>query len=101
MTCLPFFRKRRGGIKLDNGDEDTAVAHTSSKEENNEEEENRKEELARQIQEEQEKKKEEKEKKRADDLWSSFMADVKKPTPRTPQSTLLGAGLGSLSSQVA
>lgn len=75
-----FHRKRRGGIKLDekNGDGPSSGITEAAKDEN-EEEANRRKELAEQIAIEEENKKKEKEKKRADELWSSFMSDVKRP----------------------
>ncbi|XP_076469951.1 craniofacial development protein 1-like [Babylonia areolata] len=75
-------RKRKGGIQLEEGEEAPA-------EETNGDTQNT--ELAQRIKEEEEQKKKEKEKKRADDLWSSFLTDVKtttKPSPKVaPAST--------------
>ncbi|CAG5124569.1 unnamed protein product [Candidula unifasciata] len=74
-------RRRKGGIKLEEKDNNAASEGTAQKEVEcgNEEEALRKKELAEQIAAEEGMKKKEKEKKRADDLWSSFMADVKPP----------------------
>lgn len=67
-------RKRKGGIKLE-GEE-------VNKEETEEEIKARKE-LEEKIRLEQHQRKAEQEKKKADDLWSSFMADVgHKPKPK-------------------
>lgn len=74
-----MFRKRRGGIKLQ--DKNSTVSADDSEVIESEEEIKRKKELAEQIAKEEEERKKEKEKKRADDLWSSFMSGVK-PPPR-------------------
>ncbi|KAL8613917.1 hypothetical protein ACOMHN_032907 [Nucella lapillus] len=74
-------RKRKGGIQLE-GEEGTPVAEANGDGENVE--------LAQKIKEEEEQKKAEKEKKRVDDLWSSFLTDVKpqaKPSPKAPQTS--------------
>lgn len=74
-------RKRRGGIRLE-GEEGTPAPETNGDAENAE--------LAQKMKEEEEQKKAEKEKKRADDLWSSFLSDVKpqaKPSPKAPQTS--------------
>lgn len=88
-------RKRKGGIKLDIGE-----AEVTDEQDNvsggDEEEKARKKQLAEEIAKEEEEKKALKEKKKADDLWSSFMSDVK-PLPKKP---VPSSGLGSLSSQV-
>ena len=74
-------RKRKGGIKLENED-DTPAEETTGDTANSE--------LAQKLQEETEQKKAEKEKKRAENLWASFLSDVKphaKPPPKTPQTS--------------
>ncbi|XP_005109892.1 craniofacial development protein 1 [Aplysia californica] len=92
-------RKRRGGIKLDaNESKDTTGEQQNGAEEDDEKEKSRKKELAEEIAREEEEKRKEKEKKRADDLWSSFMSDVK--TVPSKKSTS-GSGLGGLSAQVS
>ena len=87
-----YFRKRKGGIKLE-GQED------ESKEDSKEENEAKKL-LEEQIKQEQEAKKKETEKKRTDSLWSSFLSDVgSRPKPKTATTPKAGS-LGSLSSGV-
>ena len=78
MTII-FFRKRKGGIHLedveeekdtkDSDNDDDALTDTINKEEL-------------------EKKKEEQEKKRADDLWSSFLKDVGPPKKAKPSTSV-------------
>ncbi|GFO49302.1 craniofacial development protein 1-like [Plakobranchus ocellatus] len=91
-------RKRRGGIKLDAKDEETSEEIKKKEIEESEEEAKRRKELAEQAALEEQERQKEKEKKRADDLWSSFLADVK-PTHRKTGNTA-SAGLGSLTAQV-
>ncbi|ESO86510.1 hypothetical protein LOTGIDRAFT_235322 [Lottia gigantea] len=78
-------RKRKGGIKLD--EEKT----TDKNKETEVDEENVK--LAKEIEEEKQKKKEVNEKKKADDLWNSFLTDVK---PSSKKTVTASSGLGSL-----
>ncbi|KAK6174404.1 hypothetical protein SNE40_017689 [Patella caerulea] len=70
-------RKRQGGIKLEN-EECNEEENTTKDEENLK--------LAKEIANEKVAKKVEQEKKRADDLWSSFLSDVKPAPKRTPSS---------------
>lgn len=89
-------RKRKGGIKLDIGEAEVINEEGKSADDDEEEEKARKKQLAEEIAKEEEEKQALKEKKKADDLWSSFMSDVKQ-VPRKPTPS---QGLGSLSSQV-
>ncbi|KAH3778893.1 craniofacial development protein 1-like [Dreissena polymorpha] len=66
-------RKRRGGIKLEDEQEEVGVVEDKNVE------------LQQQIIAEGEAKKEEHAKKRADDLWSSFMSDVGKRPEKKPE----------------
>ncbi len=61
------------------------------------EEQEQKKELEEEIVKEKEHKKEEQQKKKVDDLWASFLSDVKKP-PAKPKAA--SSGLGALSSTV-
>lgn len=70
-------RKRKGGIKLDEQSVETNEEEPGGE---------RNTELAGQIKQETKELKENKEKKRADDLWASFISDVK-PPPKKPSST--------------
>ncbi|XP_046552743.1 craniofacial development protein 1-like isoform X1 [Haliotis rubra] len=79
-------RKRQGGIKLDGEEEPDDPPHGEPESWD----------LMQEIAKEKEAKKEKQEKKRADDLWSSFMSDMKTPPPRKTSST----GLGVLASMV-
>jgi len=89
-------RKRKGGIKLEG--QEAGVSEEQNEED--EEEKARRKELAAQIAKEEEEKKKEKEKKRADDLWASFMSDVK-PINRKPTASGESSGLGALNTQVS
>lgn len=73
LNCVQFFRKRKGGIKLE--EDNNAEEETNGDAENTE--------LAKKIQEEEAAKKAEKEKKKENDLWSRFLCDVK-PAARPP-----------------
>uniref|UniRef100_A0A0B7B2S3 Craniofacial development protein 1 n=1 Tax=Arion vulgaris TaxID=1028688 RepID=A0A0B7B2S3_9EUPU len=88
-------RKRKGGIKLEKVSLEAAA---DTKEEENDEEAERRKQLADQIASEENSKRKEKEKKRADDLWSSFMADVKPPSRNLGPSNSLSSQL-TLSSE--
>lgn len=91
-------RKRRGGIKLDSKDEEQTTEELKKRDdEDNAEEEKRKKELALQAALEEQEKQKVKEKKRADDLWSSFLADVKPVAKKV--SNAASSGLGSLTNQ--
>ena len=84
-----FCRKRKGGIKL----EGETVSEPQEEDTGNKQLE---EEIAKEV----EQKKEELQKKKADDLWSSFMSDVGKVTPKRTTSSSLGslASLNKVSS---
>ena len=73
-------RKRKGGIKL----EGETVSEPQEEDTGNKQLE---EEIAKEV----EQKKEELQKKKADDLWSSFMSDVGKVTPKRTTSSSLGS----------
>ena len=88
--CI-FFRKRQGGIQLDESDATVA----SQSQENGKEEHDYNKELGQQIEKEHATKKEVEEKKKADSLWSDFMNDVGGPKPKPKP---VSGGLGSLSS---
>ena len=75
-----FCRKRKGGIKL----EGETVSEPQEEDTGNKQLE---EEIAKEV----EQKKEELQKKKADDLWSSFMSDVGKVTPKRTTSSSLGS----------
>ncbi|RUS76980.1 hypothetical protein EGW08_015267 [Elysia chlorotica] len=92
-------RKRKGGIKLDAKDEEQTSEEIKKRDsEETAEEEKRKKELAEQAAVEEQEKQKEKEKKRADDLWSSFLSDVKPASRKV--NTPASSGLGSLTTQV-
>ncbi|XP_071091838.1 craniofacial development protein 1-like isoform X1 [Haliotis cracherodii] len=74
-------RKRQGGIKLDGEEETGELPHGEPDSRD----------LMQEIAKEKEAKKEEQEKKKADDLWSSFMSDMKTPPPKKISSIGLGA----------
>ena len=92
-------RKRRGGIKLDARDEEQTSEEVKKRDiKETEEEEKRRKELAEQAAVEEQERLKEKEKKRADDLWSSFLSDVKPVARKTGGAA--SSGLGSLTTQV-
>ncbi|GFS24209.1 craniofacial development protein 1 [Elysia marginata] len=92
-------RKRKGGIKLDAKDQEQTPDEIKKRDiEESAEEEKRRKELAQQAALEEKEKQKEKEKKHADDLWSSFLADVK-PVARKPSNTA-SSSLGSITTQI-
>jgi hypothetical protein len=84
MLYTIWYRKRKGGIRLDDKTADT----------NNDEphtEDNYNKQLEIQLQVENLEKKEENEKKKADNLWADFMNDVGPTKPKPKSSTNLDA----------
>lgn len=83
-----YYRKRRGGIKLqeDQGETTPQVDEDNQK-------------LKEEIAKEKETSKIEKEKKKADDLWASFLSDVGQKPKAKPVPAPSVSSLGSLTSQ--
>ena len=89
--CVSVFRKRKGGIKLDDAAGGDADEGGGDEEKKN---------LGEVLEEEKKEKKEAAEKKKADDLWASFMSDVgqkPKPKPAVSAATSTSKSLASLS----
>ena len=76
LSVTMCYRKRKGGIKLQ--DEDVQDA------ENGDEADEHSKVLSEEIKKETESRKEEEEKKKSDDLWASFLSDVGGPKPSRP-----------------